>query len=241
MPDSNHESLEATIARAAADPALLARRLELSHVTARAFADVGRRLHVAGHLVGGDRVAGRSPWGHGSDEVVAASVLFRIGAQLISASADLFADGRAYAAAALTRQLVEVEYLAWAFDVRDGDGERWLRSTREERQAFFSPAKIRAAADDRFRGKDYWHHCELGGHPVPRATTLLVEGDHTIPQMLLCDMLGHAGHIWDHLQDWAHDAGLSELMTPYASSVPNSFREWKAHDPLADLPPPPSE
>ena len=68
-----------------------------------------------------------------------------------------------YAAAALVRQLVEVEYLAWAFDARDSDAERWLRSTAEERRDFFAPAKLRKAAQGKFRGKDYGHHCEMGG------------------------------------------------------------------------------
>ena len=78
------------------------------------------------------------------------SVLLRVAGQLTSASADLFADGRHYAAAALLRQMVEIEYLAWAFETRDGDGERWLRSNQQERQEFFKPAKLRAAAQGKF-------------------------------------------------------------------------------------------
>jgi hypothetical protein len=73
-------------------------------------------------------------------------MILRIGSQLVSASVDLFTDGRTYAAAALTRQLVEVEYLAWAFETRDEDAARWLRSDRAEREAFFTPRKLRLAA-----------------------------------------------------------------------------------------------
>jgi len=65
------------------------------------------------------------------------SVLLRIAGQLISSIAALFADGRQYAAAALLRQMVEIEYLAWAFETRDRDGERWLRSDQKQRQEFF--------------------------------------------------------------------------------------------------------
>jgi hypothetical protein len=59
------------------------------------------------------------------------SVLLRISSQLISASAKLLTEGRPYAGAALLRQIVEIEYLAWAFESRDKDAERWLRSDRE--------------------------------------------------------------------------------------------------------------
>jgi hypothetical protein len=135
--------------------------------------------------------------GHGSDETIAISVLLRIGSQLISASADLFADGRAYAAAALTRQLVEIEYLAWAFEVRDRDGERWLRSTRQDRESFFRPSKIRAAAGGHFRGQDYWRHCELGGHPVPSGTALLHDQEPELGQLMLADMLVRAALDWE--------------------------------------------
>src|ERR1700730_3113518 len=69
----------------------------------------------------------------------------------------------------LLRQMVEIEYLAWAVETRGGDGERWLRSDQQQRQSFCTPVKLRKAAQGRFRGKDYGYHCELGGHPVPRA------------------------------------------------------------------------
>jgi hypothetical protein len=158
------------------------------------FTQVGEELHAVGHIFGSDRVSGTSPYGHGNDEIVAVSLLFRIGGQLTSAGADLFADGRHYAAAALLRQMVEIEYLAWAFDSRDKDAERWLRGTADERRNFFTPAKLRQAANGKFRGKDYGYHCELGGHPVPNSFVLL-HRDEVTCQLLLSDMLGHTGRI----------------------------------------------
>jgi hypothetical protein len=87
--------------RAASDEALILIRQDLARFTSGAFAETGELLHVFGHIIGSDRVEGRSPFGDGSDETVAVSVLLRIGSELVSASADLFADGRHYAAAAL--------------------------------------------------------------------------------------------------------------------------------------------
>lgn len=103
----------------ATDGMLIGVRQDVARFTSKAFATTGQMLHVLGHLIGSDRVEGRSPFGHRSDETVAVSVLLRIGSELVSASTDLFADGRHYAASALLRQLVEIEYLAWAFETRD--------------------------------------------------------------------------------------------------------------------------
>ena len=222
---------------AATDEVVIGVRYDLARFTSRAFAKAGELLHVAGHIIGSDRVEGRSPFGHGSDETVAVSLLLRIGSELVSASTDLFADGRHYAASALLRQLVEIEYLAWAFETKDQEGERWLRSTKSERQSFFTPAKLRKAADGRFRSEDYGFHCELGGHPVPTGI-LLLKDDTVVAQLMLSDLLGHAGRIWNHVVAWARsnafDNGLWELNEGMASK----YSAWKAVDKLAAFPPP---
>lgn len=86
-------------------------RLSLANFTAKTFLEAGEQLYFFGDVIGSDRISGSSPFGHRSDETVAVSLLLRIASQLVSASTDLFSDGRHYAAAALLRQLVEVEYL----------------------------------------------------------------------------------------------------------------------------------
>lgn len=176
-------------------------RAALAKFASQKFHQVGTVLHLTGHIIGPDRALSASPFGHGSDEVVGISLLLRIASQLVSASTDLFRDGRSYAAAALVRQIVELEYLAWAFESRDRDTERWLRSNEQERQDLFRPAKLRKAAQGKFRSKDYGYHCELGGHPVPKAAILLSD-DSAISQLLLSDLLGHVGRIWDHRSPW---------------------------------------
>lgn len=220
------------------DYSLAKLRRELAHFAVKIFADTGQELHVHGHVIGSDRAEGRSPFGHGSDETVAVSMLLRIASQLVSGSADMFMDGRPYAAAALLRQMVEIEYLAWAMATREGDGARWLRSDRHERESFFSPGKLRKAAQGTFRGKDYGYHCEMGGHPVPKASVLL-DGDPAVPQLLLADMLGHVGRIWDHLADWARGSGSGAPVLTRHRQMVEKFSEWKSLDPLAQLPPPP--
>src|SRR5438093_7178743 len=116
-----HEKWAAIARKAATDRAQVAARSELAKFTAATFATVGDELHSIGHIFGGDRVSGASPFAHGSDEVVAVSLLLRLAGELSSAVVDLFSDGRHYAAAALLRQIVEIEYLAWAFEAHEKD------------------------------------------------------------------------------------------------------------------------
>ena len=156
----------------------------------------------------------------------------------MGASETLFGGGRQYAGAALLRQLVEIEYLAWAFDARDQDAERWLRSTKEERQQFFTPAKLRAASEGRFRGKDYGYHCELGGHPVP-GSYLLLRDEDSVAQLLLSDLLGHTGRIWDHVAAWSRNSMYAKEMFPLNEAMAARPSVWKSADSLTALPPPP--
>lgn len=133
--------------------------------------------------------------------------------------------------------MVEIECLAWAFQNRDKDAERWLRSSREERENFFSPRKLRAAADVKFRSKDCGYHCELGGHPVPDSS-LLLSKDLAPGQLLLSDVLGHTGRIWDSFLDWSQG---NEMAFPIHRRREEMFKEyaaWKAQDALTNLPPP---
>lgn len=223
------------ISEAANDTSQVAIRVGLARYISQQFDQVGTLLNLSGQIIGSDRRSGKSPFGHGSDETVAVSLLLRIASQLVSASTDLFQDGRSYAAAALVRQMVEIEYLAWAFETRDHDAERWLRSSEEERQDFFRPAKLRKAAGERFRSKDYGYHCELGGHPVPKSAILL-RGDSAIAQLLLSDLLGHAGRIWDHVVGWAR-MRHETLVLERAPQISSRFHDWKLRDLLVDLPP----
>ncbi len=233
------EEMKALVSQASGDEELCAARKDLALVFAEVFSGVGDKLYGVGYIFGTDRKEGKSPFGFGSDEVVAMSVLLRMGGQLISASAQLLTEGKPYAGAALLRQIVEIEYLAWAFDTRDQDAERWLRSDKKLREKFFRPAKLRDAAGDKFRGKDYGFHCELGGHPVPTGTILLRDDQSTI-QLLLSDLIGHSGGAWDHFVGWAKQhEDYTEQFKPHAAVLSQKFQEWKSSDPLAEMPPHP--
>jgi hypothetical protein len=146
----------------------------------------------------------------------------------------LFGSGQCYAAAALVRQIVEVEYLAWAFANRDKDAERWLRSTKRDRENFFAPRKIRAAVSGKFRGADYGNHCDLGGHPTPLAKILL-DDNGAVAQLLLSDLLHHARGIWVHLMEWAKMAGRGETVAVHNRDMLERYLHWAKADPLDAL------
>ena len=235
--DDEVQDFERATHEAAADPVAQEARLSLASFTAKTFLETGDQLHFFGHVIGRARITGQSPFGHGSDATVGISLLLRIAAQLVSAITSLFSDGRHYAAAALLRQLVEVEYLTWAFESGDRDADAWLRSTKEERMSFFTPAKLRQAAAGRFRGKDYGYHCELGGHPVP-GSSLLLRDHKTIVELLLSDLLGHTGRIWNHTMGWVRMTPYGDTFRELNDQMAAQYSDWRAADRLVDLPPP---
>jgi hypothetical protein len=130
MNEHSKSAVLEAIRSAATNPDLVSLRVELAGFTARIFLDAGRLLEVDGVPLGNDGVEKTSPFGNGSDEVIGVALLLKISSQIISGSTMLFGSGHCYAAAALVRQIVEVEYLAWAFANREGDAQRWLHSTK---------------------------------------------------------------------------------------------------------------
>jgi hypothetical protein len=236
--DNSIKDLKELAHTASTDQSLIDLRHGLAEFTAKTFTDVGNELNAIGNIFGTDRKDGISPFGNGSDETVAVALLFRIAGQLTSAISDLFRDGRTYAAAALVRQMVEIEYLAWAFQSRDKDAERWLRSNSNDRHKFFAPKILRAAANGKFRSKDYGYHCELGGHPVP-GSSILLSDDPVAGQLLLSDLLGHTGRIWDNFLDWSHGKELAFPIHSRRESMHNEYKAWMSRDSLVNLPPPP--
>ncbi|MBA15240.1 MAG: hypothetical protein CMN73_02675 [Sphingomonas sp.] len=240
MANDSDDERRAAMRDAALDLVGIKARMAFAQHTAETFKDVGTKLHAWGHMLGTDRRNGLSPFGHGDDAAVAVSMLLRIASEIVSGCADLVASGRHYAGAALVRQLVEVEYLAWAFETKDEEAARWLRSTREERERFFKPSKLRKASGGRFRGTDYSYHCELGGHPVPGSWRLLTNAEAT-GQLMLFDCLTHSTHIWGHVFEWAKGYMLGQIIADKHEAMVAQFTEWQRVDGFTVLPPPPME
>jgi hypothetical protein len=215
------------------DPNLVAGRMTAAVEAAEHLNTAGRRLQLAGQVIGDGRLAEASSPSSAGDEQVAMGVLAQIAADLLATSSSLLAGEHPYSGAALLRQVVEVEYLTWAIAQGKRDAARWLNSTRQERREFFTPAGLRRLSDGRFDTNDYQHHCEQGGHPVPTAIPLL-GNDTTAPaQMLLFDLLLHGWRTTDSLVEWAvQKAPPKDPVQVPLRAGQHRFASWGASDPL---------
>jgi hypothetical protein len=179
------------------DATASANRVDVCDTIATGLVRLGHVLWVGGYLVGPDRATGASPFRFGDDRAVGVATIVQIGGELASAAAALLRATNRYAASALIRQLVEVEYLAAAFAEEHEIASEWLRASREERIKFWSPARLRERAGGRFLNTDYWRHCEMGGHPATPGMSLLPgHANRVHTGFLWVDLAGHLVGIW---------------------------------------------
>jgi hypothetical protein len=229
--------LEAAIIKAGEDKKGIASRRELCQAVAFAFTKVGEGLWLCGYVIGPDRVEGESPFGFGSDATVGLGTVVQIAGELSSGVAALLDQGNRYAAAALLRQLVEVEYLTWAFAEDEDEAMHWIRSNREQRMRFWTPGHIRKRAGDRFRGSDYALHCEAGGHPTPEGVHLLPSRSTEPAFFDWNDLAFHGLSAWDYTLVAADKLGYGDeiraLPESQALSIARERRE--NDDPLVPL------
>jgi len=102
----------------------------------------------------------------------------------------------------------------------NSDASKWLHSTKREREEFFRPARLRSASGGRFRNKDYSYHCEQGGDPIPGSFLLFGAGAGKNALLLLADALGHIGHLWNHVAEWAANSSDENRIEPNAHRLP---------------------
>lgn len=210
-------------------------RLSLVTALGPAFHSVGRILWTGGYIIGGDRVAGRSPFGYGSDAVVGLAIVAQTAGELCAGAALLLDHGNQYAAASLLRQLVEVEYLAWAFAEDEEEAARWLRSTQKDRLQQWQPRHIRERSAGRFRSSDYSWHCEIGGHPTREGARLL-PGHSRWPDFLgWLELAIHGASTWDYLQSAVKGFGYGEVTKLEGTTIlASALVAWRSSDRLRD-------
>jgi len=111
----DEDELKAAIVSAGHDEAAASCRRDLCDCMAIALEEAGKCLWLCGAVIGSDRVDGVSPFDFGSDATVGLGTVVQIAGELSAGVIALLGHGNRYSAAALLRQMVEVEYLAWAF------------------------------------------------------------------------------------------------------------------------------
>lgn len=192
---------------AASDTSGRQARRRLASALAEALCDAGDRLRVHGHIFGDGRVDGSSVFGNGDDRTVGLGYVSSTAGVLVHGSRTLLDSGNHYSGAALIRQLVEAEYLAWAFAEDTNEAAAWLSATPAQRKTAWQPRHLRDRSGGRFRGLDYSWHCELGGHPTPPGMRALLARSEAVLESQWYELSLHAESTWRYV--CAGTAGLA--------------------------------
>lgn len=186
--------------------------------------ELGGRLWIRGEL------------GSAGDQGV--SVLAQIIAELANGAVAVLDHGQAYAAAALTRQLVEAEYLAWTFAEEPAMAAQWMRSSPAELRSKFQPKNLRQRAKGRFRPAQYWDHCSQGGHPSPTARLLLRYRPVPLDpvESVRADLCKHLADLVPEIALAAKECGLKDgIPIDLLDAALEAIAIWRTSDSLARL------
>jgi hypothetical protein len=217
-------------ASALADPDSSAARIALCREVSGAFTACGNVLWAFGLPI--------TPYRR------ALAIVGQMAGTLSCGSVSMMDDKNWYAAAALTRQLVEVEYLLFLFADDPNEASRWLSADPDQLRRWYALSAMRKRSAGRFRDGEYWSHCEIGGHPHPKAHFLLPEHfsrDEGGVSSLDCtwlwvDLGQHLERGWGFFQSAVGRDGLSDVGIVAATlpRVTEALSEWHRMDPCAD-------
>jgi hypothetical protein len=230
--------VRAEVEDAAADATGRAARERVCRALAAAFRAAGERLWLGGYMLGTDRRDRQSPFGFGGDATVGLAVVVQIAGELMCSAVALLAQDNLYGAAALLRQLVEVEYLAWAFAEDEQEAMSWMRSDRDERLRMWQPKHLLKRSGGRFRATDYHSHCERGGHPTPDATMLLPgHSRRQLPELWWLDLAEHGVSAWRYAMDAARRLGYEDWMRSGSdgNDLSDAIERWERDDRLRNV------
>jgi len=225
---------------AAADPALQRTRVDALNALLTATRLSAMRL---GRL-GEQRSSANDLSGEALVFVTVADVAFAA-QQLALGAANLLELENYYPASALSRQLVEFEYLLWAFADEPGSIGDWSASDREARELNWSPRAIYRRDGSEFRRSDYSRHCEQGGHPTPLGVRLGLppaDGDASIFALQLSDLIIHMSSIWESLESLltklaqAHGFDVDDVADPGdRAQARQKVQQWRSLDRLGHI------
>jgi hypothetical protein len=209
-------------------------RAEMCRRYAEALAQTGKFLWLHGALIGPDRAEGQSPFGFGNDDVVGLATVCQIGGELTRGAIDLIEADNRYGAAALVRQLLEIEYLSFAFAEKDEIAAEWLHADRDRRKRFWSPGELRKRSGGRYLSADYWDHCDRGGHPTRDAFPLLPDHKQMHPAFFWADLAGHLYSVWSNVVRAVEVRGdeLSAEVRTAFPSIAEATECWLEQDKL---------
>jgi hypothetical protein len=165
------------------------------------LATVGRALWVGGKVLERARRLGSlSPdlSARPIDATAGLGVIVQEAGELVRGTVLLLEGNNTYAAAALTRQLLEAEYLLWAFAEDIDEADQWLRSGIDDWR-MWQPARLRERSKGLFATRDYRMHCSTGGHPSPNGMELLPAHKQLPISFWWLDLANHCSSVWQYL------------------------------------------
>jgi len=173
----------------------------------------------------------------------ALATILQMGGSIGTGCVAMLETGNYYAATALSRQLVEIEYLVWLFGIDTSEAQAWLSSSQEDLRKTYSPSEMRRRSDGRFRDQEYWSHCEIGGHPNPKAAFLLP--NHILPgyadllptpQWVWVDLGQHLERLWSFTEIATETLEFDtvKLVPDAGGEVKDALRRWHEVDVCAD-------
>jgi len=167
--------------------------------------------------------------------VYASGLVAGIGCELIQGIAVLAEARCAYASAALVRQLVEIEYLAWAVSEDPEDAIDWVNADHERRLRWWQPGKIRQRAEGRFPNADYRNHCEGGGHPVAEFAPKILDNRLLWVEVTLYEACFHGIAAWHYLLRAFEEMGVPSVVDDAHKRVDTVYEIWRSTDPLVKV------
>jgi hypothetical protein len=137
--------------------------------------------------------------------------LAQLGGSLVDGMIVLLDQHNIYAAAALLRQLVEIEYLGQLFATDIDLAAQWVRATADERQAGWQPRHIRQRLGGDFRSRHYKSHCNLGGHPMPDLPGLFFNCGNYDSAGHWIELANHGTYLWVAMDGCGRALGYGSL------------------------------
>jgi hypothetical protein len=212
LPPDTAEQFEA----ADRDASLVEARLGVASAASSGLLSIGRELHVGGWVLRDKRS-------------LACALLCYVASDLLRGIVVLVRDSNLYAAAALLRQLIEVEYLALIGYQSPKRLAEWYDASGEQLRREFTPSRMRKQSGGLFRAQEYWEHCEVGGHPHPRGKWILREysGPMSPRAYLLPDIAQHTRRLWTSMRFLLPAiAGEHNAFEPSIKMIDASLANW---------------
>ena len=174
----------------------------------------------------------------------AIAAAIQMGGETARGAVLLLRDNNRYGAAALVRQVVEIEYLLCLFAQDSDEPSRWASFDLEAVRREYQPARMRERCGGRFRSAEYASHCQVGGHPrfaggyvLPEHVRLGPLSDAAVFAAGWVDLAQHLVQVWRWVEEILVkydllNVGLAKLSLARAKESTNL---WLREDLCAQL------